>query len=528
MSFARPGTYVDETLLQSNTQTGPAVAVCAFVGEALRGPTSPVRLQSWSDATRHFGQFTGVEAQDRLLQAIFSAFLNGARTVYACRAIGAGGVAASLVFNLEAADGADAAIKFSAVNPGTWGNQIYVEVLASTTTGRSNIVVREVPVGAAISNTQIVERWNDVSLDPRDNRYLLGVINSEIGGSNYIKAELNAGWTFVAGDNLAPSGVAGGSKLASGANGAAIDVSTDFTPYTTAVYKLDAISEPFVLNLPGITTATVIDMLASYADPTRTRTDSQPGRGDVFVVVDCDLGVDEAAAVAKKNTYVKSDVMAMYYPGILISDPTNAVRGSTKLVPPGGSVIGRYMATDAARGPFKAPAGIVDGLIQGALGLDPAARLRNSDLDSLNLNGVNAIKSMPGVGPAVIYGARTLRSDYITRYVNARRTLISTRADLTAATRFAVFENNDPILWASLFNVADRICRTLYAAGGLKGASAQEAYYVVCDASNNTPTSIELGQVVLEVGLALQRPAEFVVLRIGQWSGGTTIDEITP
>jgi hypothetical protein len=529
MSYARPGIYVDEVLLQNNIAVNSTTAVAAFVGAALRGPTKPVRMNSWTDVTRNFGQFTGLEESDRLLQALYNALSNGAGTIYAARVVGAGAEEATLTFNLDDPTPLDApatpgatAMRFTAINPGTWGNQLYIEVTNGSTADRFSLNLRLVPTGAAITNQQIVERWTDVSLDPRDNRYLLGLINSVLGGSSYVTVAVEGAYTYTAADRLANSTVPGGDKLAGGANGAAV-VESDFQ---TSIYNLDEVSQPFVLNLPGITDIGTITVAANYADASRTRADGDPGRGDVFVVVDCQLGVDEATAIATKSTYPRSDVLAMYYPGLVIADATNAVRGSTKLVPPGASVVGRYLATDAARGVFKAPAGVNDGLIQGVLALDPAARLRNSDLDALNNANVNAIKSMPGISPAVIFAARTLRSDYITRYVNARRTLISVRADLKAAVAFAPFENNDQVLWSALFNAADRICRQLLAAGGLKGPSAAAAYYVVCGPENNTAVTVEAGEVHLEVGLALQRPAEFVVIKIGQFEGGISVTEL--
>lgn len=524
--FTRPDLYVSESLLATAAPVNTTTAAAALVAAAPRGPVTPVKCQSWSDAQRHFGNFSGVAAQDVLRQAFFDAFNNGARTVYGVRVAGTGAATAMLGFSVTASDGAvvaAAGVELFAKNPGVWGNNLYVEVADGTAVDRKNITVRDVPTGAAITNQQIVERWNDVSLDPADQRYLLSLLNAAQGGSAYLTARLRTtatAYTYTAGDKLTNT-AAGGAKLASGADGAAVTGAV----LRDAVYTLDVIPEPLVLNCPGTTDATTVGYLADYADFTRTRSDGEPGRGDVFVVVDCDPSVDEAGAVSKAATFPKSDFLAAYYPQLVVNDPSNAARGSTKLVPPGPSILGRFMATDASRGVFKAAANM-DGLLTGVVALDPAAKLRNRDLDVLHAGNVNAIKPIPGRGPAIIFGARTLKSDYVTRYVSARRTLIQVRADLRQALAFVPFENNDTFLWADMFSAADRVLRELHAARGLKGESAAAAYFITCDSTNNTTSTVEQGQVNIQVGLALQRPAEFVVLNISQFDGGAaTVDE---
>jgi phage tail sheath protein FI len=95
-------------------------------------------------------------------------------------------------------------------------------------------------------------------------------------------------------------------------------------------------------------------------------------------------------------------------------------------------------------------------------------------------------------------------------------------------TQFAVFENNDQRLWASLRMAADRILRPLWEAGGLKGYSAQQAYYITCDDTINTPQVIASGEVHMEIGVALQYPAEFVIIRLTQFDQGGFTAEVTP
>lgn len=522
-TYHRPGVYTDEVLLAQTTPVNATVAVGAFLAPAKRGPVGPKLVTSWSEVTRSYGSFTGIAADDILLQAAYDYFNAGGRNLYLNRVTGSGAAAATLDFLLDADPGpGDEALTLDVANPGAWGNRVYVEVTEGSAADRFNLAVRLVPTGAAITNQQIVERWSDLSLDPTDQRYVLGILNSQVGGSGYVVASLATGYTFTDGDFLAASTVAGGSALAGGADGTAPTESE----LIDAIYTNDAITQPFVLNLPGATDSDVITALADYADTSRNRgDDGTPGRGDVFVVVDTAPSVDADTAISTVATYPKSDVLAVYYPHLVVPDPSSSVRGATKLVPPGPAVVGRYIATDASRGPFKSAAGVNDGALLGVLALDPVAVLRNPQLDRLNDASVNAIKVIPNVGP-VIYGARTLKRDYVTRYVSARRTLISLRADLEAALAFAPFENNDNLLWSSLGNAAEKLCRELLTAGGLKGSTEESAFYVKCDSTNNTVSTVELGEVHLEVGVALQRPAEFVVLTIAQFQGDNSVVEV--
>lgn len=525
MTYSRPGLYVNEVLLREQTPVNATVAVGAFVAPARRGPITPQKFSGWTDVTRAFGQFTGVAEDDVLLQAIYDYLSNGGRTLYALRPIGSGADAATNTFNLVSADGGTTpgagALGIAANNPGTWGNELYVEVTQGSSPGRFSLTLRLVPDGATFTNQQIVERWSDLSLNPTDGRNAVGILNNADTGSAWIEVGLADGYEYSDGDSLAVSTTPGGDALVGGSDGSAITN----TALMNAVYQLDEVTQPFVLNVPGVTSATVVTALADYADATRVRQDnSEPGRGDVFVVVDPAAGVDADAVISLASTYPKSDHLAVYYPRVIVSDPANAVPGSTKLVPPGGAVVGRYMATDAARGVFKAPAGVADGQLTGVLGLDAVAKLKNPVLDRLNNANINAIKLQPNQG-YVIFGARTQKRDYITRYVSARRTLISARADLIQALSFVPFENNDSFLWAGMESAADKVLRGLHAAGGLKGSSPEAAYFVKCDGDNNTLATVQAGEVHIEVGLALQRPAEFVVLTIAQFEGGATVVE---
>jgi hypothetical protein len=171
----------------------------------------------------------------------------------------------------------------------------------------------------------------------------------------------------------------------------------------------------------------------------------------------------------------------------------------------------------------KAPAGLGTSLL-GVSGLE--FTLTNNQQGILTQGNVNCLISVPGSG-VVIWGARTLSPYLVTRYVPVERTLIYLQTELVALSKFAVFEPNDWVLWNQVSSVLTQFLSQFWQSGGLSGQTAQEAYYVTCDETNNTPATIQQGIVNVEVGVALQYPAEFVVISIGQWAGGQTVSVTT-
>jgi phage tail sheath protein FI len=211
---------------------------------------------------------------------------------------------------------------------------------------------------------------------------------------------------------------------------------------------------------------------------------------------------------------------AVYFPNLTIADPASTVVGKTINVAPGGSVVAEYSATDTSVGAFKSPAGITNN-IGGAV---PVTTLLSTDFDIISsaLKNVNIIRTVPGYGTCIM-GARTIGSAYSDKYISVRRTLNYLEYNLKNNTQFAVFEPNDANLWSEVAAVASGILNDYWSKGGLAGATADQAFYVKCDSTINTPTTIGAGELHLEVGVALQRPAEFVVIKIGQINGGTTV-----
>jgi phage tail sheath protein FI len=177
------------------------------------------------------------------------------------------------------------------------------------------------------------------------------------------------------------------------------------------------------------------------------------------------------------------------------------------VVDPCGHVAGIYARTDALRGVHKAPA---NEQIMGILGLDIAVTA--AEQGDLNQNGINVLRNIGGAPR--IWGARTL-SDR-NKYVPVKRTLIMIEQSIQRGTNWVVFEPNDEPLWKSIRRDVGRFLAGIHSSGALTGRTPQEAYFVQCNAENNPPESIDLGFVFVDIGVAIVKPAEFIVFRIGQ------------
>jgi hypothetical protein len=205
-----------------------------------------------------------------------------------------------------------------------------------------------------------------------------------------------------------------------------------------------------------------------------------------------------------------SSYAALYYPWISVSDP---ITGKPMLTPPSGAVAGTYSYTDVARGVHKAPAGIEVGYLNSAIGVERV--ITKGEHDTLNPIGVNVIRSFPGTG-TVVWGARTLSADSEWKYVNVRRLFLFLEETIDEGTQWVVFEPNTPMLWGKVKRNITAFLTNVWRDGALFGTTAAEAFFVKVDAENNPPEVVDAGRLIIEVGVAPVKPAEFVIIRISQ------------
>jgi len=206
---------------------------------------------------------------------------------------------------------------------------------------------------------------------------------------------------------------------------------------------------------------------------------------------------------------------AYYFPWIQVYDPE---RGNV-FVPPAGHVAGVYARTDNERGVHKAPA---NEIVRGALGLRYS--ISKGEQDILNPKGINCIRMMLGGGTR-IWGARTLSSDPSCRYINVRRLFIMVETSIERATQWVVFEPNDSKLWKRVTRTISSFLTLVWRNGALMGENPDKAFYVKCDDETNPPEVVDVGQLIVEIGLAPVKPAEFVIFRIGQMPAGGGVEE---
>lgn len=207
-----------------------------------------------------------------------------------------------------------------------------------------------------------------------------------------------------------------------------------------------------------------------------------------------------------------SSYAALYYPWVEINDP---VTNRPINIPPSGHIAGVWARSDNTRGVHKAPANEV---VRGATGLSYG--VTKGEQDTLNPFGINCIRAFPGMGIRV-WGARTLTSNPAWRYLNVRRLFNFVEKSIEGGTQWVVFEPNEPRLWGRVRRDVTAFLTTVWRDGALFGGSPSEAFYVKCDEELNPPESRDLGRLVIEIGLAPVKPAEFVIFRISQWAPGS-------
>jgi phage tail sheath protein FI len=173
-----------------------------------------------------------------------------------------------------------------------------------------------------------------------------------------------------------------------------------------------------------------------------------------------------------------------------------------------------YARNDNERGVHKAPANEV---IRGAL--SPEIQITKGEQDVLNPLGVNCIRTFVGRGIRV-WGARTLSSDPAWRYVSVRRLFNYVEESIERGTQWVVFEPNDADLWARVRRDVGAFLTGVWRDGMLFGATPAEAFFVKCDAENNPSDVRDRGQLIIDIGMAPVKPAEFIVFRFSQYAGG--------
>lgn len=289
----------------------------------------------------------------------------------------------------------------------------------------------------------------------------------------------------------------------------------DATGLGAALDQLTRVPDVSMVCVPGLVDASAQATVIAHCET----------MGDRFAILDgaqdpTPLKADGDLQKQRGALLSKGGFAALYWPWIVIDDPAaSADAPSLVTVPPSGHVAGLMARSDGQVGVHKAPA---NEPVRGAR--DLAYNLNDTEHGALNRAGINAIRRFPG-RPPLVWGARTLTDGTPWRYVNVRRLVSYVEDSILQGVRWAVFAPNNTALWKALERTITEFLTRVWQAGALFGRTAKEAFYVKIDEELNPPAVRDLGQVIVEVGMAPVRPAEYVIVRIGLWDGGSQVSE---
>jgi phage tail sheath protein FI len=514
-TYLSPGVYIEELESASKPIEGVGTAVAAFVGFAEKGDFNrPLLVTNWSQFRSTFGNFM---PGSYLAHAVYGYFNNGGGTCYVVR-IGGEGQSNPAMASLPSRAGASMdTVRITSREPGSGGNDIVVEVSDAQTEGENadelfNLNIRRGSVNETFENLTMRRGGRG--------RYAETVLNETETGSKLIMI-VDAG----AGGTLAERRPQPGTYTLSGGAEATSSISpaeyTGDVAERTGIGGLEAIDEITMVCVPDLMSAVAKGMINE--EQMRAVQTAIIGHcesmGDRIAILDApaDMKPQQIKEWRMDTARYDSKYAALYYPWIKVTDPsTNQIIA----VPPCGHMAGIYARNDSTRGVHKAPANEV---VRGAI--DVAMQITKGEQDQLNPEGINCIRAFPGRGIRV-WGARTLSSDPSWRYINVRRFFNFVEKSIEGGTHWVVFEPNDQDLWERISRNITAFLNTQWRGGALFGATPEQAFYVKCDAETNPPDTIDVGQVITEIGMAPVKPAEFVIFRIAQLpTGGAATSE---
>ncbi len=518
-TYAAPGVYVEEVPSSQKSLTAAATAIAAFVGFTERAPADdpsdpegvkPRLVTSWTQFEQLYGGFA---PGCMLPLSVYGYFQNGGSIAYVVRIPNTAPPEEPAQAALPAADRAlGTPISVSSIEPGA-NLTIAVESvdLGEDATESGDPAPFTLTV---LEGDKPVETFESLTVTPGE-RNVETVVNA---ASTRVKVKLDLGkdvdlasvmevlkpGTYpLAAPAPVPVPVSGrkfaGSEAArTGINGLSIadEVTMVIVPdLVTAARKEDGTVD---LGLwKQVQTA-----LISHCEL----------QGNRMAILDSPPGMTPQQVKEWRTDVAMYDsaFAAFYYPWIKIENPAATNGDREVFVPPSGHVAGVWARTDETRGVWKAPA---NDTIRGCL--DVERPITKNEQSLLNPIGINCIRPF-GTRGIRIWGARTLSSDSDWRYVNVRRLFNMVETTILDGTQWTVFEPNDISLWEGVKRTVGAFLTGLWKEGALFGASPDQAFYVKCDAETNPPESIDEGKLVVEVGIAPVKPAEFVIFRISQ------------
>jgi phage tail sheath protein FI len=546
--YLYPGVYVEEIDTGNKPIEGVSTSTVGFLGIAERGPVKPTLVTSFDEFTRSFGRYLHDGEGDHYLAfAVEGFFQNGGKRCYVQR-----------VFHFDDTTPANSAARAKAaisgvmniwaLGPGGFGNNIAYQVSnAGLDPGGSSQLFRlsffywvggiPSPMFAPNSNNfavqpTLIEVYDNLSPNPNDSTFYEGEIN-DVSNLIVIKqsatgrpainpgsvgTDLNGNQLFLNGAGVPIALTGGGDGTSSG--GGKLFNTDDFTgrpadptlpnaftgasQVKTGLEGLGDVDEISLLCCPDesyLPANTIAQLLVSQCE----------NKKDRFAILQAPVAV-----VAPNDPSVNSKYAAYYYPWLKILDPRTSV---PTLIPPGGHVAGIYARSDTNVGVHKDPANEV------ILGIEELQVQTNDQQQAiLNPKGVNVLRYFRGAGN-LVWGGRTTASDPDWKYINVRRLFIFVEKSIQRGTQWVVFDLNSEPTWARVVRSVGAFLTGLWRDGMLQGAKKEEAFFVRCDRTTMTQADIDNGRLICLIGIAPVKPAEFVIFRIGQWDGGSSVTE---
>ena len=555
--YLAPGVYIEEVEMGGKPIEGVSTSTAGFIGETDRGPTVPRLVTGLEQFLRLYGGFL---PNSYLPYAVEGFFSNGGKRCFICRIVGKNSSAAMLEISAhsdkpsvsslreepgekkpkkpskaaasesleETKPGAESpqgnpggnpgkAFGIKALGHGSWGNRVAIKIEEASLAKRNpklfkmtTIYWKDAPPKPVVDptdpeNQRDSNRREPALLEVYDN------LSPEPSSSDYYEKRINNISALIEATRISdevPSPTEELKFLDDGSDGEKVDLS-DYKGKTkqgerTGLSSFTEVDEISIVCVPNENEFTgLTDEIVKHCELMKDR----------FAVLQAQ---QSAGLISELMPPIDSKYAAFYYPWLKVMDP---LTNSPKLIPPGGHMAGIYARSDTERGVHKAPA---NETVRGAVGLQ--FTLTKGEQDILNPRGVNCIRAFRGRGIRV-WGARTISSDPIWKYINVRRLFLNIEESIEEGTQWVVFEPNNQRLWARVRQTITDFLFRVWKDGALMGTTPDEAFFVKCDETTMTPDDIDNGRLIVLIGVAPVKPAEFVVFRIAQWRSGSEITE---
>lgn len=571
--YLSPGVYVEEYDSGAVPMQGVSTSTAGFIGLAQRGPVvgKPQLVTSFADYKRTFGGYLSEAkfGEARFLPyAVEQFFINGGSRAYIMRVAAEGAAAAKATAGV---------LQIEAANPGEWGNKIRVTVEASSkaktqviavngadlklknadgfnqgdvvelfdgkakayatiVSSLDNIVTLDAPCTLNVADEKIgtpkyiktceltltvklddvVETYANVSLCPEAGNFvsararksdLVTIAVTEAKAPAAPKEGKDEKAPAPAKAGVTPIELVGGAAviaLAGGSDGKVANVSPNvYMGEDNGPGKRSGLAaflenvDVSIMAIPGVTAPEVQAALIAHCENCKS----------CFAILDVPIDRKKTNDVVEFRDMYDTTYAAMYHPWLEMFDP---LAKRSAYFPPSGAMAGIYARTDNERGVHKAPA---NEIVRGCTGL--SCNYNEGEQDILNPKGVNLIRAFTGRGIRV-WGARTMSSNGLWKYVNVRRLYIYIEESIKANTNWVVFEPNSEVLWGRVTRTIEMFLATCWRSGALAGSTPSEAYFVECGPTTMTQDDIDNGRLICNIGIAAVKPAEFVIFRITQ------------